>query len=382
MDVLSDKSKFLEDLDSYTSKVGRPIGKSPVMGYKELDLHQFFVCVMGHGGFDEVVKKVGTWAKIWKQLDNFDASVTDASFRLKRNYERCLLEYEQKRFPSHLEICKGTLSTLQKESSNSLKQRTRTPPVRRNKLGASRGSSRSSSPCIARHVSSGMEQYSYTTPLALGDFTVESFGTVVPRAPYITHKNIFTIGYTSYREFNSMLDPKVMVRYTSIISDDGAKPQFIVTASDDVANPIVAITASRAWKAVYKRIFGDTNDVKRISGSVMFGLTHPTVKRIIAELPNAKEAVSTLTPISSRNKRKPKTVDEEYDSCSSSGSYKAAKIELSSSSEDIPSLIRRQVVRSSSTSSLDYEDVVDRSFEDNDDLEAAVKTLSTLKFRL
>jgi len=96
-----DKKEFLEDLVEYMSSIGKPIGKSPVMGYKELDLHQLFCEVMSFGGFHEVVKKVGTWAKIWKRLDNFDASVTDASYRLKKNYERCLLDYEYKCFPEN-----------------------------------------------------------------------------------------------------------------------------------------------------------------------------------------------------------------------------------------------------------------------------------------
>lgn len=367
VDVLSDKAKFTEDLDAYMLKVGKYVGKSPVMGYKELDLHQFFTKVIGHGGFEEVVKKVGTWAKIWKQLDNYDASVTDASFRLKRNYERCLLEYEQKRFPQHYESCKETIATIQKESQ-SIKAKPRTPLIRR-KLNSS-----NSSPTLGRHSLAGADPSAPPSlseiklPMFLGDVTIESFGMIIPRAPYVSHKNLYPIGYASCREFNSMLDPKVMVRYTSVISDDGTKPQFVVTAADDLSNPIIAPSASRAWKAVYKRMHPDSS-VRRISGSTMFGLSHPTVKKLILELPNSRESLSSLGSSSSRSKRKTKNADEDYDSSSSTGSYKAAKIDSSSSSEDIPSILRKQVVvRSHSMSSLDIED------DDTNDLEAAVRT--------
>lgn len=54
MDVIADKGKFTEDLELFMTRIGRPIGKSPVMGYKELDLHQLFCEVMAHGGFSEV----------------------------------------------------------------------------------------------------------------------------------------------------------------------------------------------------------------------------------------------------------------------------------------------------------------------------------------
>jgi len=327
-------------------------------------------------------------------LDNYDASVTDASFRLKRNYERCLLDYEQKRFPQHLETCKNTLISLQKDIySSSSKSKTRTPPIRKNKIigSSSRNSSRTSSPNIGRNASSGMEQFSVTsclemkTPLTIGDITIESFGSIFPRPPYVTYKNVFPIGFTSTREFNSMKDNEVMVKYVSLISDDGSKPLFVVTASDDPSNPVLGSSASRAWKTVYKRAFGDGANPKHISGNSMYGLNHPTVRKIIHELPNAREAILLMTP--SLRKRKSKSiVDEDYDSSSSTGSFKAAKLESSSSSDDLSEYNRGRLVHSTSNSSLDYpldDDLTDQSHMNSgelDDLEAAVKTLSSLKF--
>jgi len=92
---------FMQDLNRFMGEVGKPLSKIPIMGYKELDLFQLFKEVTAYGGFNEVVKNVGTWSKIWKRLGNFDPSITDSSFRLKRNYERYLLEYEYTTFPDH-----------------------------------------------------------------------------------------------------------------------------------------------------------------------------------------------------------------------------------------------------------------------------------------
>jgi hypothetical protein len=45
-----------------------------------------------------VVENIGTWSRIWKSLPNYDKSITDSSFRLKRNYEKHLLDLEQRYF--------------------------------------------------------------------------------------------------------------------------------------------------------------------------------------------------------------------------------------------------------------------------------------------
>jgi len=94
-----ERRQFNQDVNNFMAEIGKPLSKIPIMGYKELDLYQLFKEVMSYGGFNEVVKNVGTWSKIWKRLGNFDPSITDSSFRLKKNYERYLLEYEFKCFP-------------------------------------------------------------------------------------------------------------------------------------------------------------------------------------------------------------------------------------------------------------------------------------------
>lgn len=96
-----ERRSFNREIHRFMADIGKPLTKIPIMGYKELDLYQLFKEVVSYGGFSEVVKNVGTWSKIWKRLSNFDASITDSSFRLKKNYERYLLEFEMHRFPDH-----------------------------------------------------------------------------------------------------------------------------------------------------------------------------------------------------------------------------------------------------------------------------------------
>jgi len=72
--------------------------------------------------------------------------------------------------------------------------------------------------------------------------------------------------------------------------------RFIVTCYEDPKNPIVieANTASGAWAQVGKRI----NDLKeeltgkrmftQLSGPEMFGFSHPTIAKLIQELPNVE----------------------------------------------------------------------------------------------
>lgn len=60
-----ERKQFMADLNKFMSEIGKPLSKIPIMGYKELDLFQLFREVTAYGGFNEVVKNVGTWSKIW-----------------------------------------------------------------------------------------------------------------------------------------------------------------------------------------------------------------------------------------------------------------------------------------------------------------------------
>jgi len=89
----------MDRLHQVMNEMNKSITKMPVMGYRELDLYTFYNEVQENGGYSQVTEKVGTWSKIWKRLGNYDTSITDASYRLKKNYEKYLLELEYRQFP-------------------------------------------------------------------------------------------------------------------------------------------------------------------------------------------------------------------------------------------------------------------------------------------
>ena len=96
--------------------------------------------------------------------------------------------------------------------------------------------------------------------------------------------NIFPIGFKSVRESASILEIGRRAEYTCEILDDGTKPMFKVTCSDEPNNPIVQDSASGSWLQFVKR----TNEIQAVrkskpsvSGPDRFGLAEPAVLRII-----------------------------------------------------------------------------------------------------
>jgi hypothetical protein len=74
-------------------------------------------------------------------------------------------------------------------------------------------------------------------------------------------------------------------------------PSFIVTCWEDEKSPIVIVkpTASGAWAEVGKRFFELKKDVTgkdtatQLSGPEMFGFAHPTIAKLIQEMPGAEK---------------------------------------------------------------------------------------------
>jgi hypothetical protein len=475
-----ERKMFMTDLNKFMTEIGKPLSKIPIMGYKELDLFQLFKEVSAYGGFNEVVKNVGTWSKIWKRLGNFDPSITDSSFRLKKNYERYLLEYEYKIFPEHrqqaleferqLQLKKSSQQLVQASAPTSNSEPT-SPTIAMAHLslnglpnpfavsGSSRSSLKTSSekiskskksvskvssppasptissrPALTRSYSAGSlfkgvnaamyreipreKDGSPKLPLVLGELTIESLGTVIPRFPYITERHTWPVGFVSFRYFSSMTNPEVKVRYTSQIVDSAeGKPQFIVTAEDDADHPIVAHSPSAAWRTVLKRVIsnsGNTSTNISVSGTMRFGLAHPIVSHLIRELPGAQTAVIESSGVTN-------TAGAGSDNVSSSSSWtspsrpkrKAFQRSLlltsssnsnssddSSSAEDSFDLSTGSSSDSSPYNHMDYlEDgltspkihktsqdlfsartVTFSTREEMDDLESAVATLQALKY--
>jgi hypothetical protein len=88
-----------------------------------------------------------------------------------------------------------------------------------------------------------------------GTLKVLSLGVIeYNRNTFHTASNIFPIGFKSVREHMSVLAVGRKALYTCEILDDGAKPLFKVTCSDEPDDPIIRDTASGAWIEFVKRI--------------------------------------------------------------------------------------------------------------------------------
>eukprot|EP01116_Phalansterium_solitarium_P003681 TRINITY_DN144_c0_g4_i1.p1 TRINITY_DN144_c0_g4~~TRINITY_DN144_c0_g4_i1.p1 ORF type:complete len:281 (-),score=77.18 TRINITY_DN144_c0_g4_i1:1010-1852(-) len=98
------RAAFNETLQKFRTDRGKAQFRPPVVHKVELDLFELFQRVCSFGGYSSVVRKIGTWSTIWKLLPNYDAAVTDASNRLKKNYEKYLLDFERFCHP-HLLRC-------------------------------------------------------------------------------------------------------------------------------------------------------------------------------------------------------------------------------------------------------------------------------------
>jgi len=306
-----------------------------------------------------VVKNVGTWSKIWKRLGNFDPSITDSSFRLKKNYERYLLEYEYKRFPQN-----RTKAALESSDKQSTHKRTSSgefdsspTPEKKQKL---ENKARKPRKKVLKEVTAIPKM-----PLVIGDFVVESLGTIIPRPPYISDKHIWPIGFSSTRHFASMKNPEQKVKYTCSIVDAGDRPQFVVTAEDDVGNPITGNSPSGVWKTVLKRVAAKSSSPSHknltISGSYQFGLSISTVSSLIRSLPEAQLIPS---PLPSR-KRKTASSDESSNDEERDDpmSPKSPKVDPAAYGEHFSA-----------------RDVQFSTREEMDDLESAVATLYSLRF--
>jgi len=368
-----DRKKFLGDLNKFMAEIGKPLSKIPIMGYKELDLYQLFKEVVAFGGFNEVVRNVGTWSKIWKRLGNFDPSITDSSFRLKKNYERYLLDFEYHSFPDHriqameFERQPKVKRTHHCESGSDSNPSTPTDsPISRPKSERARKHAKRKS--IGTYSISKDMYGCAKMPLCFGELTIECLGTIIPRHPFITDKHIYPVGFSSTRYFESMINPNRRVVYTSQIVDGGGKPQFIVTAEDDPMNPVISNTPSAAWRTVLKRVMGKTEgDNVSVSGTLRFGLTHPAVHQLIQELPGADkyEEVAAMSLLSNSTHSKNPFGDfsdsESGDEIDTFRTHKRSK-------------------RNYDGTCFSARDVVFASREEIDALESAVATLYALKF--
>lgn len=88
-----------------------------------------------------------------------------------------------------------------------------------------------------------------------------------------------------------MVDPNSNTVITSSIIDGGDYPRFQVIAADMPHEPIIANSATGAWTVVVRR----SNEIRHrehsnsASGPDYYGFKHPTIAKLIQDLPGAKD---------------------------------------------------------------------------------------------
>ncbi|KAJ1721827.1 hypothetical protein LPJ53_003684, partial [Coemansia erecta] len=138
----------------------------------------------------------------------------------------------------------------------------------------------------------------YEMPVQVGILTVLNLGHVVwDRDAYHNERYIWPVGYTVQREYYSMRDPNRQVIYTCWITDGGEAPLFHVEAEDMSESPIVAPTATGAWTTVLRAVnkIRQREHSNSASGPDYFGFSHPTIAKMIQDLPGTDRCRTYIT---------------------------------------------------------------------------------------
>ncbi|KAG2172041.1 hypothetical protein INT43_001518 [Umbelopsis isabellina] len=135
------------------------------------------------------------------------------------------------------------------------------------------------------------EDGNYQLPVQIGALTLLSLGSVVwDREGFHNERYIWPIGYSVQRSYMSMINPDSNTIYTCTIEDGGEAPQFRITPEDAKEEELVSATATGVWTTIVKR----ANQIRQrdvsnsVSGPEYFGFAHPTIAKMIQDLPGAE----------------------------------------------------------------------------------------------
>ncbi|KAI7857791.1 F/Y rich C-terminus-domain-containing protein [Circinella umbellata] len=127
-------------------------------------------------------------------------------------------------------------------------------------------------------------------PQQIGVLTVVNLGKIIyDREAFHNERYIFPVGFTVERTYPSMINPHSNTSIVSTILDGGDGPRFHIVAADMPDQPIIANSATGAWTVVVRR----SNEIRQrehsnsASGPDYYGFKHPTIAKMIQDLPNA-----------------------------------------------------------------------------------------------
>ncbi|CAG8734548.1 20465_t:CDS:2 [Cetraspora pellucida] len=144
------------------------------------------------------------------------------------------------------------------------------------------------------------ENGNFILPVEVGLHTVIKLGKIVyDRDSFHNDRYIYPVGYAVKRPYLSMVDPDKNTIYTSRIEDGEDGPRFIVEAEDRPNQPITATSATGAWTPVIKQanIIRERKHSNAASGPDYFGLSQPTIRKMIQELPNAEHCKNYIMQV-------------------------------------------------------------------------------------
>ncbi|XP_046599199.1 formin-J isoform X1 [Neodiprion lecontei] len=88
-----EEKRFISDVQTFMNSRGTPVGKMPLLGYKQIDLFLFYTKVRNLGGY-ESVSAGRLWKSIYDEIGGNTGS-TSAATITRRHYERLLLPFER-----------------------------------------------------------------------------------------------------------------------------------------------------------------------------------------------------------------------------------------------------------------------------------------------
>ena len=111
----------------HPSGPGRPL-KVPTFCHVELDLHRVFAEVQARGGFRAVTDQK-RWREVCRSLGHDLSGQTSASFAMRQNYERCLLDYEAHLFDEEQRASKAETTGTNETGASDKKRENEARPA-------------------------------------------------------------------------------------------------------------------------------------------------------------------------------------------------------------------------------------------------------------
>lgn len=133
-----------------------------------------------------------------------------------------------------------------------------------------------------------------TFPIELESLQILSIGQIITdRANYHGEHFIYPSGYVATRNFAHIRNKDEKCTYTCRIIENGDCPRFEIIPEDDADSIIAGPTPDLCHAALIQTINENTEQNNELcaQGEWFFGLTHPTVLRMLENLPNIEKCI-------------------------------------------------------------------------------------------